>query len=334
MQVAVATPAAVPGFLGKVRDYARPRPTTGGDLAGPSPISAAIAGGIQGYITGGPTGAAAGLIGGYAGVKIGEKSGSFSVALGAGALVGAGVAAAATAGLAAMSGVMLPPQFLIGPAVMGAFTGAVGTLSGSRRAATRDSVYGGMLAGGLAFVATGNPAMVIAGAAGAGAAGRAVTPAGRAVLGVLTGAGAGAVAGLMGGNVAQGALVGAVLGSVGSLAGPSLRQVQRNATEDLTLAINKRLDPWLEKHPLTTRGKMIAGAASGALMLGPIGLVAGWKGAAVMAGIGATVGAVSTYKLVKRREQAQQAQEIRREYMLIAPAAYRFLPDPTAPQKD
>lgn len=325
MQVAIAQTGLI-SPLRKAADYARPRPTTTGDLAGPSPISAAVAGGIQGYLTGGATGAAAGLLGGYAGVKLGEKTGSFGVALGAGALIGAGVAAAATAGLAAMGGVMLPPQFLIGPAVMGGFTGAVGALSGSRRAATRDSVYGGMLLGGLAFVATGNPALVIAGAAGAGAAGRAVTPAGRAVLGVLTGAGAGAIAGVMTGNIAQGAMIGAALGTAGSLAGPVLRQIQRNGTEDLTRAINKKLDPWLDKHPLSRRGKITAGAVSGALMLGPIGLVGGWKGAAVMAGAGAVVGALSTHRLLKRREEAVQADRIIREYAPLALAANEFLP--------
>lgn len=326
MQVAAANLAAPPKFVRKTMEYARARPTTGGDLPGPSPVSAAIAGGIQGYITGGPGGAAAGLIGGYAGVKLGEKTGSFGVALGSGALIGAGVAVAVTAGLAAMGGVAIPPQLLLGPAMMGGFTGAVGALSGSRRAATRDSVYGGMLMGGLAFVATGNPGMVIAGAAGAGAAGRAVTPAGRAVLGVVTGAATGAVAGLMTGNIVTCALMGAAMGSVGSLAGPVLRQVQRNATEDLTISINKKLDPWLQKHPLSKRGKITAGAVSGALMLGPIGLVAGGKGAAVMAGVGAVVGAVSTYKLLEKREKAAEAQKIIREYAPLALAAHEFLP--------
>ncbi len=329
MQVSAAqTPSlAAPKFVRKTIEYAQARPTTGGDLAGPSPVSAAIAGGIQGYITGGPSGAAAGLIGGYAGVKLGEKTGSFGVALGAGALIGAGVAVAATAGLAAMGGAMIPAQFLIGPAVMGGFTGAVGALSGSRRAATRDSVYGGMMMGGLAYVATGNPAMVIAGAAGAGAAGRAVTPAGRAVLGLVTGAATGAVAGFMTGNIVPCTLMGAAIGSAGSLTGPVLRQVQRNATEDLTIAINKKLDPWLEKHPLSKRGKITAGAVSGALMLGPIGLVAGLQGAGVMAGVGAVVGAVSTYQLLKKRERAQEAEKVLREYIPLAAVANEYLPD-------
>ncbi|MEW6282402.1 MAG: hypothetical protein AB1758_27590, partial [Candidatus Eremiobacterota bacterium] len=73
----------------RVREYAQPRPTTVGDLPGPSAGSGAIAGAIQGYITGGPFGAASGALGGFMGVKAGEGTGSFVLALGAGALAGA-----------------------------------------------------------------------------------------------------------------------------------------------------------------------------------------------------------------------------------------------------
>lgn len=301
--------APSPGILQRVRDYAKPRPGTSGDLPSSSTASGVLGGAFQGYVSGGPLGAASGAIGGYVGVKAGEKAGSFAVAVGAGSATGAAIGALGANALSAMLGGPVGLGLAASGALVGGFAGAVGTLSGSRRAATRDSVYGGMLAGAIASVYTGNPAMVIAGAAGAGMGGRAAKPAGRAVLGALTGAAAGAVAGIPGGApyMIAGAVAGAVIGPIGTLVGPTLRQVQRNLTMDLTVALNKRVEPWIEKHPLGTKGKLVAGAAMGSLLVGPVGLMFGLKGLAVTAAVGAVGGAVQTWRFLKKKEKAQEA---------------------------
>lgn len=198
---------------------------------------------------------------------------------------------------------------LIAPALMGGFVGAVGTLSGDRHASVRDSVYGGMLSGGIAAAISGNPAMVVAGAAAAGIGGRAVKPLGKVVLGTLAGAATGALAGLMTGqtNLATCAMYGALAGPTGALIGPPIRQVTRNATVDLTKAALNKVDPWLEKNPLNKTQKVLLGASVGALSLGPIGLVAGWNGAAIAAGAGILVGGIKTYTFLN--EQQKQKEE-------------------------
>lgn len=298
-----------PSLLKRVRDYAKPRPGTTGDLPSSSTASGVIAGAFQGYVSGGPLGAASGAIGGYVGVRAGEKAGSFAVAVGAGSATGAALGALGANALSAMVGGPIGLGLAASGALIGGFAGAVGTLSGSRRAATRDSVYGGMLAGAIASVYTGNPAMMIAGAAGAGMGGRAAKPAGRIVLGALTGAAAGAVAGLPGGVpfMVAGAVAGAVIGPLGTLVGPTLRQVQRNMTQDLTIALNKRVEPWIEKHPLGLKGKLVAGATMGALIVGPVGLMFGLKGLAVTTAVGAVGGAIQTFRFLKKKEKAEKA---------------------------
>ncbi len=298
--------ASSPGILQRIRNYARPRPGTAGDLPSSSTASGILAGGIQGYVSGGPLGAASGALGGYVGVKAGEKAGSFAVAVGAGTATGAAIGAVSLNALSAMVGGPIGLGLAASGALIGGFAGAVGTLSGSRRAVTRDSVYGGMLGGALAAAWTGNPAMMIAGAAGAGMGGRAARPAGRVVLGALTGAATGAVAGIMGGPPAMiaGAVAGAVIGPVGTLVGPTVRQIQRNMTADLTTAVNKRVEPWIEKHPLGRKGKLVAGAVMGSLIVGPIGLLFGLPGLAVTTTVGAVGGAIKTWRFLKNKEQA------------------------------
>ncbi|MBI3930111.1 MAG: hypothetical protein HY319_31520 [Armatimonadetes bacterium] len=237
-----------------------------------------------------------------------------AVAKGAGA--GAVAAAAITPGVATLA--LLPGvlERSLVPALVGGFSGAVGTLSGSRRAVMRDSVYGGLITGAIASAYTGNPAMAVAGAAGAGLAGRAVTPVGRVVLGLITGAATGAVAGVPGGTggMISGALAGSATAVIGTLTGPVVRQVTRNATEDAILAANRRIDPWLERHPLGTGGKLAAGAAAGALMVGPFGLLFGWEGVGAMAGLGATAGAVSTYRFLRKKEAQKAVTDVIRMY--------------------
>ncbi len=295
-----------PGLLQRVRNYARPRPGTSGDLPSSSTASGVLAGGIQGYVSGGVLGAASGALGGYVGVKAGEKAGSMAVAVGAGTATGAAIGALSLNAMSAMVGGPVGLGLAASGAVIGGFAGAVGTLSGSRRAVTRDSVYGGMLGGAMAAAWTGNPAMMIAGAAGAGIGGRAAKPAGRLVLGALAGAATGAVAGVMGGPPAMiaGAVAGAVIGPVGTLVGPAVRQIQRNLTADLTTALNKRVEPWIEKHPLGLRGKLVAGAVMGSLVVGPLGLLFGLPGLAVTTAVGAVGGAVRTWRFLKKKEQA------------------------------
>jgi hypothetical protein len=196
---------------------------------------------------------------------------------------------------------------LVAPALMGGFVGAVGTLSGDRHASVRDSVYGGMLSGGIAAAISGNPAMVVAGAAAAGIGGRAVKPLGKVILGTVAGAATGALAGIMTGqtNLATCAMFGAMAGPTGALIGPPIRQVTRNATIDLTKAALSKVDPWLEKNPLNKTQKVILGASVGALSLGPIGLVAGWNGAAIAAGAGVLIGGIKTYTFLNHQQADQ-----------------------------
>ena len=295
------------GFLHRLRDYARPRPGTSGDLPASSAASGVMAGAIQGYVSGGAVGAASGAVGGFVGVKAGEKAGSLGVAVAAGSATGAAMGALAVGALATLVGGPVGLGLAASGALVGGFSGAVGTLSGSRRATTRDSVYGGMLTGAAAAAWTGNPAAMIAGAAGAGLGGRAAKPAGRLILGALAGAATGAVAGVMGGPPAMlaGAAAGAVIGPVGSLVGPTLRQVQRNLTADVTAALNKKIEPWLEKHPLGTRGKLLAGAVMGSLIAGPVGLIFGLPGLAVTTAVGAVGGAVQTWRFLRKAKAAQ-----------------------------
>ena len=73
---------------------------------------------------------------------------------------------------------------------------------------------------------------------------------------------------------------------------------------DLTVALDKRVQPWIEKHPLGTRGKLVAGATMGALILGPVGMVFGLKGVAVTSALGAVGGAVQTWRFLKSRERS------------------------------
>lgn len=291
-----------------VIDYTRARPTSGGDLPTSSTASAALAGTFQGWISGGPVNAFAGLLGGYAGVKVGEATQSFVPAVGAGALAGAATATATTAALACLLSAPIASVNLSAAALLGGFAGAVGTLSGSRRASTRDGVYGGMILGALGGALSGNPLWTISGAAGAGIGGKAPTPIGRAVLGTLAGAGAGAVSGVLGGPSAMlfGSALGAALGASGALLGPVVRQAQRNLTEDLTRSIIVRLDPYLKTHHFTPLQKIALGATAGALTIGPLGLIFGLKGLGIAAAIGATVGAASTANMLSRRAPTRQ----------------------------
>jgi len=298
------------GAARKLRDCASPRPSTTGDLPTSSPLSGSIAGGIQGYLTGGPVMAGAGLAGGWVGVKVGEKTGSFALAVGTGAVVGGALAVgAAMSPLAAVLGAPVGPAGMGVAALLGGFTGAVGTLSGSRRASTRDGVYGGMVMGALARVFVPLPGLVIAGSVGGGVGGKAPTVVGRVILGTLAGAASGAMSGILGGPAVMvpSALVGAGVGALGAVIGPVFRQVQRNMTEDLTRKLISRIDPYVEKHPLTKGQKIAIGATAGALTFGPLGLLFGLPGLGVAAGAGAVVGAASTWSFLRKRDRAEAA---------------------------
>lgn len=290
------------------RKYMEPRPSTVGDLPTSSTTSAALAGVFEGWISGGPVIAGAGLLGGYVGVNVGNKTGQFVPAIGAGALAGSAVATTAAVALSLLFSAPLVRANLVASAILGGFAGTVGTLSGSRRATTRDGVYGGMILGALGGALTHNPLLTIAGAAGGGIGAKAPTTAGRVVLGGLAGAATGAVSGLLGGPAAvvHSAAIGAALGVGGALTGPVLRQLQRNMTEDLTRAIITRIDPYVEKHGVSRGQKIALGAVTGVLTVGPFGLLFGLKGVAVAAGLGAAIGSVSTYRLLRQREQARK----------------------------
>ena len=301
----------------------------------------AMSGGIQGLIsgarlggvTGAMSGAVAGAVGGLVGTKVGFKYQSFPLALAAGATSGAVGAAAITVAMGLLTGQPLSVANLAGYSIMGGLTGAVGTLGGSRRAVTRDSVYGGYTAGLVAETYTHNPLASLAGAAGAGIGGRAQTAFGRAALGSVSGAALGALSSLpyfLSGHplaaqaLVEGITAGAITAPAGTLVGPVARQVTRNAQDEMVAGINSKLDPWLEKNPLGTKGKMAAGAALGALTLGSFGMLAPVVGIgmlpalAVSTSAGAALGAYKVGKAIQFKEKAEVAEKYLRTY---APAA-------------
>lgn len=223
-----------------------------------------------------------------------------------GLAVGAGVATAAIA-LTQVAG-HLNPMGWVAPTVLGGFIGAVGTLAGDRRSSISDSVTGGMLAGGAAAIFSGNPAMVVAGAVASGVGGRAVKPAGKVVLGALAGAATGALAGFMSGqDLVNSALIGAATGPVGALIGPPMRQLSRNATVDLTKAALAKTDPWIAAHPLSKAQKVVLGGVAGALVLGPMGMVAGWNGALIAGSVGIAAGSIKAYTFLNEQERLKEA---------------------------
>ncbi|MDQ7824344.1 MAG: hypothetical protein RDV48_16195 [Candidatus Eremiobacteraeota bacterium] len=333
----------------KIKEYAKPRPETQEDLGESSPVSASIAGAVEGFIAGGPVVSAAGAVGGYLGVKAGEEGsvlpavcrgvdkminaivpgkedirfarrlgdkfisqGSFMKAIGNGAAVGAAVSTLALAGIAAVAGAPVAATTLVAGGILGGLSGVAGTLSGSRKSTTRDGVYGGYLTGMLAGTVTGNPTMMIAGAAAGGIGGKAAKPIGRALLGALAGLVTGALTGVFGGpaGMATGAVTGALVGAAGAVAGPPVRQIMRNATDDIANAATKKLGPSV-KNKIGTKGKVSLGALAGALSLAPLGLIFGplvggvLVGLGIGAGAGALMGSLSTYKMVKSQEAAE-----------------------------
>lgn len=343
----------IPQAAHNVIAYTQPRPSkvhpgvdTSGDIPVPRTMaevdalsnSGAMSGGIQGLISGARlgglpgavSGSVAGALGGLVGTKVGFKYQSFPYALAAGATTGAASAAALTAALGVLTGQPLSLANMVGTSIMGGLTGAVGTLGGSRRSITRDSVYGGYTAGLVAESYTHNPLASLAGAAGAGIGGRASTAAGRAALGTFSGAALGALSSLpyfLAGHplaaqaLVEGITAGAITAPVGTAVGPLARQVTRNAQDDMVAGINQKLDPWLEKNPLGTRGKLAAGAALGALTLGSFGMLAPvvgvgmLQGVATTAGIGATVGAYKVGQAIKGKEKAEVAEQLLRKYL-------------------
>lgn len=333
--------------------YTQPRASKlnpSGDTSGDIPVprtqeqvdamcnSGAMSGGIQGLITGARlgglngavSGSVAGALGGLVGTKVGFKMQSFPYALAAGATTGAVSAAALTVAMGVLTGQPLSVASVAGYSIMGGLTGAVGTLGGSRRATTRDSVYGGYTAGLVAEAYTHNPLASLAGAAGAGIGGRAATAGGRAALGALSGAALGALSSLpyflsghplAGQALIEGMAAAAITAPVGTVVGPVARQVTRNAQDDMVAGINRKLDPWLEKNPLGTGGKMAAGAALGALTLGSFGMLAPVVGigmlpaVAVTTGIGASVGAYKVHGAIKTKEKAVVAEQYLQKYL-------------------
>ena len=348
----------------KIAAYTRPKPSktnpgtdTKGDLPGPSVQGGAIAGAVQGLISGSRiggipgavAGAISGTVGGYVGVATGMKARSFPAAILAGTAAGAATAALTSAGISAMFGAPITIPMTAGMAVLGGLTGAVGTLSGSKRAETRDSVYGGYLGGMIAEQYVGNPFLSIASAAGAGAGGRAVTPAGRAVLGAVTGAAAGALSGLpflaagmpnAQDVIVSSAIAGAIIGPIGAVVGPVARQVTRNATDDASAAISAKLDPILAKHPLGTPGKMALGGVIGTLTMGPLGMLGPAIGMplgaslAATVGVGATLGAVNVFRMIKKQESWKGMQAAAKTYAGTGPALQAVFakPTPATPQ--
>lgn len=363
MQI-VNLPKAVIGFTQPRESKVNPGTSTAGDIPVPRTSAqvdalcngGALSGGIQGLIsgarlagaTGAVTGGVAGAVGGLVGTKIGFKYQSFPLAMSAGAGAGAVTAATLTVAMSLLTHTPITVPTLAGNSLMGGLTGLVGTLGGSRRAVTRDSVYGGYTAGMVASQYTHNPLAALAGAAGAGIGGRAQTALGRAALGSLSGAAIGALSSvpyfLAGHPMAAQALVegitaGAVTAPVGTTVGPVFRQVTRNAQDEMVAGINQKLDPWLEKHPLGTGGKMAAGAALGALTLGSFGMLAPVVGVpmlpalGVSAGAGAALGAYKIGTAIKQKESAEAAEKYLRTYLPASQSVGNVLANLNVAQK-
>lgn len=311
----------------KIKEYAQPRPNTSGDSFVPSPMGGAISGGIQGFIGGGPVTGIAGAIGGFTGtlvdmgrvagpngttgVSVNQDTGRTLKAVGVGSVTGAAVGVAAVVGLAAVLGGPITIPAIAASGILGGFAGATGTLSATRRGSAKDGVYGGFIAGMTASAVAGNSALLLATTTAAGMGGYAVKTPGRVVLGALTGAATGAISGSLGGpvTVAVGAAAGAIAGAVGAVIGPPIRQVIRNAVEDLSNAIVKKLDPFLEKHPLGKKSKITLGAVSGAIGLATMGFIFGPAAFAIGGAVGAALGAFGTSKELKSREKQKAMME-------------------------
>jgi len=241
------------------------------------------------------------------------KPGSFRKAITTGFAAGAIATAGTMTAVMGVAGILASPLgagILAVGGVLGGLSGVAGTLSGSKRAITRDGVYGGGMTGMITGAATGNPAMMIAGAVAGGIGAKAVKPLGRAIVGFLAGAVTGALTGILGGPVgmAIGAATGAVVGAVGATAGHAARQVISNATDDLASAVKNRIPDSVRKK-LGTKSKTALGAVAGALSLATLGLVFAplvggiAAGVGIAAGIGALTGATAAYKMVKATEK-------------------------------
>jgi hypothetical protein len=269
-----------------------------------------MSGGIQGFVGNRMSGMAAGSVGGYVGLEVGERTGSTSLALLAGTASGALTGAGATFGLLSLAGGQSHPALIVGSAVLGGMAGFAGTIGGSLRSAPKDGVYGGMATGMAAGAITGNPILGLSTAAAAGFAARAESKVGQIILGVGAGAVSGAISGgLLGpANILTGAIAGALAAPAGAVLGTASRQVMRNAQIDLIEGINKKfVDPYLEKHTLTHAQKVMVGAAAGGLALGTTGMIAGWKGVAVMGSLGAAAGAFHWDRVIKKAQQNKKA---------------------------
>ncbi len=239
------------------------------------------------------------------------SQGSFTKAIANGAVSGAVVTGLALAGVSAVLGAPVTIPLLAAGTILGGLSGAAGTLAGSRRATTRDGVYGGYMSGMAAAAFAHNPALSIAGAVAGGIGGKAAKPLGRAILGALSGIVTGALTGVFGGpaGMVAGAVTGGVVGAVGAVIGHPIRNIVRNLSNAIADKAIEKLEPAKRKAGDKTR--LAAGIALGALSLAPLGLIfyplvgslAVGLGAA--AGIGAVSGAIGTYKMLKSQEKGE-----------------------------
>jgi hypothetical protein len=281
-----------------------------GTLASAPGGAGVMSGGIQGFVGNRMSGMAAGSVGGYIGLEVGERTGSTPLALLAGTASGALMGAGTTAGLLALVGGSANTAMLVGSAVLGGLAGVAGTIGGSLRSAPKDGVYGGMAAGMAAGAMVGNPMLGLSTAAASGFAARAESKVGQMILGAGAGAVTGAISGALLGpaHILTGAIAGALAAPVGAVVGTASRQVMRNAQVDLVDGINKKfVDPYLEKHTLTHTQKVMVGAAAGGLALGTTGMIAGWKGVAVMGTLGAAAGAFHWDRVIKKAQSYKKA---------------------------
>lgn len=292
-----------------------------GTLASAPGGSGVMTGGIQGFVGNRMSGMAAGSVGGYVGLEVGQRTGSTPLALlagtGAGALMGAGT----TAGLLHLVGGSANTAMLVGSAALGGLAGFAGTIGGSLRSAPKDGVYGGMATGMAAGAMVGNPMLGLGTAAAAGFAARTESPVGQLILGAGAGAVTGAITGALMGpaGILPGAIAGAIAAPLGAVAGTASRQVMRNAQVDLVEGINKKyVDPYLEKKTLSHTQKVMVGAAAGGLALGTTGMIAGWKGVAVMGTLGAAAGAFHWDRVIRKAQSYKQAAGNAEEYSRLA----------------
>lgn len=264
--------------------------------------SALVSGAIRGMLAAGPIGALAG-VGGAAAMKVvGNQPGAGPwKTLACSGVVGSSVAVASQALFQGNNGLGLA-------GFVGGVSGLGAALAGAGEAKTRDSLYGGAVAGLAASLMTGAPMVgVLTAGTVSGLAAQANSKSAQMVTGAVLGAGFGAVQALLtGSSVGLSAALGAGCGLIGPMLGQAVAQVGRNLGEDASQPIRKAL-----RH-CSERQLVLMSAIPSAVSYGLLGSAAGLVNPALVVPavvIGATLGGVSGVHQAQQRVDFLKSQE-------------------------